>query len=178
MFLINAIKAISEYAVPAILVVIPLYGLIKNVSVYEVFAEGAAEGLKTAFRVMPYMLTMFFVIGIVRETGVMDIFVSLLAPGAKALGIPPEILPMGIMRSLSGSGAQAMLGDILNTYGADSPVGLAASVAMGSTETTLYCVTLYYGSISVKNSRYTIPLGLSADAISLILASALSRLIR
>lgn len=178
MLLINAVKALSKYAVPVILIIIPLYGLKKGVSVYEVFAEGAADGLKTAFRVMPYMLAMFFVIGIVRETGVMDIFVSLLAPAAKLLGIPPEILPMGLMRSLSGSGAQAMLGDVLSVYGADSPIGLAASVAMGSTETTLYCVTLYYGSVGIKNSGYTVPLGLSADVLSLILSAALSRLIK
>ena len=176
MVFVRVIRSISVYAVPVILIAVPLYGMIRGVKVYECFAEGAEEGLKTAFRVLPYMVTMLFVIGIVRETGAMDLFVALMAPLTSTVHIPPEILPMGIMRSLSGSGAQAMLGDILNSYGPDSLVGFSASVAMGSTETTLYCAALYYGSVGVKNTRYTVPLGLAADAVSLIAAAVISRL--
>ena len=175
--LLSFFQGASRYVIPLLLLLIPLYGLLKGVPVYEVFARGAGEGLKTAGKVLPFMLAMLFVIGILRESGAMDLITALLSPITNALSVPGEVLPLGLMRSLSGSGAQALLSDILSAHGPDSLIGRTASVVMGSTETTLYCVSLYYGYVGVKNSRYTIPVGLMSDAMSLILASLFSRIL-
>lgn len=171
------IGTISDYAVPLIILLIPLYGLLKGVKIYEVFIEGAKEGFYTAVRIMPYLVAMLFAVGIVRETGVLNMVTSLLSPLCSAVGIPSEVLPLGFMRTLSGGGAQAMLAEILGTYGADSKIGLTASIAMGSTETTLYVIAVYYGSIGISRTRHTLPVCLTSDAVSLLAAAFISNLI-
>jgi len=170
----EVLSKISSLFSPLILLFIPLYGFIRGIPVYSSFIKGAKEGITTAFKILPYMIAILFVTGILRESGGMDIITAIFSPVGKLLGVPPEVIPMGIMRSVSGSGASGMLLDILKTHGPDSLIGITASVSMGSTETTLYCVSLYYGYVGIKNSRYTIPAGLFCDLISLIAASFIS----
>ncbi len=168
---------ISLYAIPVLLIGIPLYGYFKKVKVYEVFVEGAKEGFTTAITIIPYLVAMLAAIGIFRASGAMDVVVKLLSPVTNLIGMPAEILPMGLMRSLSGGGAQGMMVELFNTYGPDSLIGRMASVAMGSTETTLYIVAVYYGSVKISQTRYSVPVGLLADAISLIAAVIITNLI-
>lgn len=167
---------ISDYAIPFLLLFIPLYGIIKKVKVYEVFVVGAKEGFTTAVRIIPYLVAMLVAIGIFRKSGAMDLVTTILSPITNLIGMPSEILPMGIMRSLSGGGAEGMMVDLFTTYGPDSQIGRMASVAMGSTETTMYAVAVYYGCIGVTKTRHTIPVGLIVDSISLIAAVFITNL--
>lgn len=168
---------ISLYAIPFLLLVIPLYGYIKKVKVYEVFTDGAKEGFATAVRIMPFLVAMLAAIGIFRASGAMDFVVKILSPVTSLIGMPAEVLPMGIMRSLSGGGAQGMMVELFNTYGPDSLIGRMASVAMGSTETTMYVIAVYFGSIKVSQTRYAVPVGLLVDAVSLISAAIITNIV-
>ena len=171
------LSQISLYAIPALLLGIPLYGYIKKVKVYEVFTDGAKEGFQTAVRIMPYLVAMLAAIGIFRVSGAMDYLVKLLRPITSLIGMPAEVLPMGIMRSLSGGGAQGMMVELFNTYGPDSLIGRMASVAMGSTETTMYVIAVYFGSVKISQTRYAVPAGLLVDAISLISAAIITNIV-
>lgn len=162
----TVLGTISDYAVPFLLVLIPLMGLIRRINVYAAFVDGAKEGFTTAVRIIPYLVA----IGIFRASGAMQILSTILSPITGLIGMPSEILPMGIMRSLSGGVAEGMLSELMTTYGADSQIGRIASIAMGSTETTMYAVAVYFGAVSIKETRHTIPVGLIVDFISLIVA--------
>lgn len=173
----NIMNNISLYAIPALLLGIPVYGLVRKVKVYEVFVDGAKEGFSTAVKIIPYLVAMLFAIGIFRASGAMDILVKLISPITNLIGMPAEILPMGIMRSLSGGGAQGMMVELFKTHGPDSLIGRMASVAMGSTETTLYIIAVYYGSVKISKTRHAVPVGLLVDAISLIVAVIVTNLV-
>ncbi|WP_053956113.1 spore maturation protein [Inediibacterium massiliense] len=167
---INILSVISKYAVPFMLITIPLYGYFKKVKVYEAFTDGAKEGFTTAVRIIPYLVAMLVGIGIFRASGAMDGLTKILSPVTNLLGIPGEVLPMAFMRPLSGGGAQGILGDLLKTYGPDSMIGHIASVMMGSTETTFYVIAVYFGAVAIKNTRHAIPAGLLADLAGFITA--------
>lgn len=171
------ISKISLFAIPVLLVGIPLYGYFKKIKVYEVFVEGAKEGFSTAITIIPYLVAMLVAIGVFRASGAMDFVVRLLSPITNLIGMPAEILPMGLMRSLSGGGAQGMMVELFQTYGPDSLIGRMASVAMGSTETTMYVIAVYFGSIKISQTRHAVPVGLIADMISLIAAVIITNLV-
>jgi spore maturation protein B len=168
---------ISLYAIPVLLLGIPSYGFIKKVKVYEIFIEGAKEGFTTAVRIIPYLVAMLFAIGIFRASGAMDVVVKIFSPITNLIGMPAEVLPMGIMRSLSGGGAQGMMVELFKTHGADSLIGRMASVAMGSTETTLYIVAVYFGAVKITKTRHAVPVGLLVDLISLLAAVFITNLV-
>lgn len=173
----TVLNTISLYAIPVILLGIPLYGYIKKVKVYEVFVGGAKEGFDTAIRIIPYLVAMLAAIGIFRASGAMGFVVKLLSPVTSLIGLPAEVLPMGIMRSLSGGGAEGMMVELFNTYGPDSLIGRMASVAMGSTETTMYAIAVYYGVVKITKVRHTLSVGLLVDAISLIAAAVITNMV-
>ena len=166
----NIMNLISLWAIPFIAVAIPTYALFKKVPVYSVFCEGAKDGLAVAAKIVPYLVCMLCGIGMFRRSGAMDYLVMVLSPVTELIGMPGEILPMGIMRSFSGGGAEGMLVELLATYGPDSTIGRMASVAMGSTETTFYCIAVYFGCIGVSKTRHAIAAGLMADLASLLAA--------
>lgn len=170
-------KAVSLWVVPLLVALIPLYGACKRVKVYSVFIEGAKEGFETAVRVIPYLVAMIVAVGVFRASGAMALVTALLRPVTALLGIPAELVPLGVMRSFSGGGAQGLLAEMLRAVGPDSFLGRAASVVMGSTETTLYAVAVYYGSIGVRDTRCTVAVGLAADAVSLLVAVLFTRLL-
>ena len=173
----TALGTISLYSIPLLLLGIPLYGHIKKVKVYEVFVEGAREGFFTAIRIIPYLVAMLAAIGIFRASGAMDVVVKVLSPITNLMGMPAEILPMGLMRSLSGGGAQGLMVELFNTYGPDSFIGRMASIAMGSTETTMYVLALYFGVVKITKTRHALPVGLLVDLISLIAAVTVTNII-
>ncbi len=165
------LEAISVWAIPVVIALVSLYAICKKVPVYSVFTEGAKEGFSTAIMIIPYLVAMLCAIGMFRASGAMDYLCDLLAPVTNLIGLPSEVLPMGIMRSFSGGGAEGMMADLLATYGTQSQIGRIASVALGSTETTFYVVAVYFGSVGISNTRHSIAAGLLGDLASLIAAT-------
>ena len=165
------LEAISVWAIPVVVALVTFYAICKKVPVYSVFTEGAKEGFSTAIMIIPYLVAMLCAIGMFRASGAMDWLCSLLSPVTNLIGMPSEVLPMGIMRSFSGGGAEGMMSDLLATYGTQSQIGRIASVALGSTETTFYVVAVYFGSVGISNTRHSIAAGLLGDLASLIAAT-------
>lgn len=159
---------LSIFTIPAFIVFILIYGHLKGVAVYDAFVEGAKEGLATAFRIVPYLVAMLVAIGIFRSSGAMDILNKAITPLFSILGAPPEVLPLFLMRPMSGAASIGILAELLKVYGADSLIGRTASTAMGSTETTFYTLSVYLGSVGIKNARYALAAGLIADVVGLI----------
>lgn len=157
-------KYLSLLVIPIIFIVIAGYGLYKKVNVFEVFLEGAAEGIATTVKILPALVGLIAAITMLRTSGALDFIIKMLFPFTKLLSIPNEVMPLALLRPISGSGALAVVGDILKTYGADSMQGRIASVMMGSTETTFYTLCVYFGSIKITDSRYTVLAALCADA--------------
>ena len=133
--MIEATQWISVFAIPVFIVFILGYGYSKGVPVYEAFVEGAGEGLGTAFKILPYLVAMFMAIGVFRASGAMDLLIRVLSPVTNLAGIPSEILPLALMRPMSGSASAGMLAELFRVYGSDAFIGRTASTMMGSTET-------------------------------------------
>ena len=165
------LNTVSMYAIPLVLLFIPLYAIIKGVKVYSVVTEGAKDGLSTAVMIVPYLVAMLCAIGMFRASGAMDWLVGMINPLTSLIGLPGEVLPMAIMRSFSGGGATGMTGELLATYGTQSQIGRIASVAMGSTETTFYIIAVYFGCVGITNVRHSVVAGLLGDLASLIAAT-------
>lgn len=154
-------------------------GIRKKINVYDTFIEGAKEGFKTAITIIPYLVAILVGIGVFRASGAMDFIIEGIRVGVGALGLNTDFvggLPTILMKPLSGSGARGMMLDAMNTYGADSFVGRLASIVQGTTDTTFYVVALYYGSVGIRNTRYTIQCSLLADLAGAIAAIALTYL--
>ena len=174
---IKIVQVISTYAIPLLILIIPLYAAIKKVKVYEVFCEGAKEGFQTAIRIIPYLVAMLVAIGIFRQSGAMDVLVSIMSPITRLIGMPGELLPLGIMKSLSGGGSTGLLNDILKNFGPDSLIGRMASTMTGSTETTFYVIAVYFGAIGIRKTRHAVAAGLIADAAGILAAVWVSQLV-
>ncbi len=161
--MLSLIDIISAWTIPMLLLLIPLVGILKKVSVYESFVEGAKNGFHTAIRIIPYLVAMFIALKVFQESGAMDLLIRLIRPLTTKANIPEEVLPLALIRPLSGSGALAMLSNILETYGPDSLIGRLASTIQGSTETTFYVLTVYFGAIGIHKVRHSLLAGLIAD---------------
>ncbi|MCR4401265.1 MAG: spore maturation protein [Firmicutes bacterium] len=164
--LVRAISTASSVMVPIVILAICLVGRLKGVRVYETFVEGAREGFDTAVRLIPFLVAMFVAIGMFRASGALGIVTSALCPVARLIGMPEELLPLAIIRPLSGSGALEIATNLLKTYGPDSAIGRMASTMQASSETTLYVVTVYFGAVGVKKTRHTLAAGLLADLVA------------
>ena len=169
----EVLNIISKYAIPLVLLFIPVYALAKGVKVYSVFTEGAKEGLKVSAMIVPYLVCMLCAIGMFRASGAMDWLTNLINPITSLIGLPGEVLPMGIMRSFSGGGAEGMMSDLLTMYGTQSQIGRIASVALGSTETTFYIIAVYFGAVGITNVRHSVIAGLLGDLASLIASAVI-----
>jgi len=173
----NVITLLSAFVLPAIIVGFPLYGLYKRVPVYETFVEGAKEGFHVAIRILPYLVAILFAIGMFRASGAMDFLVSALNPVLRLVGFPGEVLPMAIVRPLTGSGSAAIVADMIGQYGEDSIFVKMAAVMFGSTETTFYVVAVYFGAVNIKRTRHAVPVGLTADFSAMLIAVWVVRLL-
>jgi len=167
---VTIMKGFSNYAIPFLLLVIPVLGYIKKVKVYESFIDGAKEGFNTAVRIIPYLVAILVAIGMFRASGAMDYFVAILSPLTNLIGMPAETLPVAIMRPLSGSGALGIVTELMKEHGPDSLIGRIASTMWGSSETTFYVVAVYFGAVGIKKTRHAIPSGLIGDTVGLIMA--------
>lgn len=166
----NIVNAISLYAIPFIIVSIVLFGAFKKVNVYETFTDGAKDGFTTAISIIPFLVGMLVAIGVFRASGALDLITNALSPITNKIGMPGEVLPMALIRPLSGGGASGVMNELFATYGPDSLIGKMASVMNGSTETTFYVLAVYFGAVGIKKTRHALPAGLIADAVGLITA--------
>jgi spore maturation protein B len=160
----------SKFVIPLMLVLIPLYGIIRRVAVYEEFVTGAKEGFHVAVRIMPYLVAILFAIGMFRASGAMTYLIEALRPVLGPIAVPPEIIPMAITRPLSGGGSLAVLADMIKTHGVDSIFVKISGVMYGACETTFYVIAVYFGAVNVKKTRHALPAGLIADAAGVLLA--------
>lgn len=159
----ETVDTLSVWAIPFILLAIPLIGYLRRVKVYETFVEGAAEGFHTSIRIMPFLVAMMVAVSIFRASGALGDCVELIQPALGLAGVPAELVPLALMRPLSGTGALGIMTEILNTHGPDSPVGRIASTMLGSTDTTFYILTVYFGAVGVRKPRYSVFVGLAGD---------------
>lgn len=171
----SAVKIFSDWALPVLLAVIPLYGYLRGVKVHEAFIEGAEEGLKVALKIVPFIVAMLVALGIFRSSGAMDLLIRASGPVLRLLGVPPEVVPLVIARPLSGAASLGILGEILRTYGPDSFIGRVASTMQGSTDTTFYILSVYFGSVGIRRSRYGLAVGLAGDAAGFLASAAIVR---
>jgi spore maturation protein B len=171
------LDAISTWAIPLLLAGIPLAALARRVNVYPAFLEGAKEGFATAVRVIPPLVAIFVALGMLRASGAMDAAARLLAPVIAPLGIPASVLPMILVRPLSGGGALGVVGDVLRSEGPDSYAGRLVSVMAGSTETTFYVLAVYMGAVGVSRYRQALPAALLADLAGFTAAVIVVRLV-
>jgi spore maturation protein B len=173
----QAITYISAIFVPLFIAGIVVYGIVKKVPVYESFIEGAKQGLSTVIRILPYVVGFVFAINIFSASGCFNFLSLALSPVLKPVGIPPEILPLALMRPFSGSASIGVLTTILQKYGPDSFIGRSASTLLGSSETLFYTTALYTGSVGIKKTRYTIPAGLIAECFGLLASVFVCRML-
>jgi len=171
----EVLSAISVWAVPAILVLVPLVGLIRGVKVYEVFVEGAKEGFEVAIRIIPFLVAILVAIGMFRGSGAMDLLTDAVRPMLAAVGFPAELLPLAVVRSLSGSGSLALMTDAATVSGGDSLLARMAATMYGSTETTFYVLAVYFGAIGIRKTRHAVPAALIADFVAMITAVLVCR---
>ncbi len=169
-FLIDFVSVISLLAIPLLILFFVFFGIIKNVKIYEEFVDGAKEGFNVAIRIIPYLVGMIVAISIFRAGGGMDLFVTIFSPITNLVGFPAEVLPMALMRPLSGSGSLAIMSEIMSKYGVDSFFGVLSSTIMGSTETTFYVLAVYFGSVGIRKTRHAVIAGVSADIAGILTA--------
>ncbi|HEY8449095.1 MAG TPA: nucleoside recognition domain-containing protein [Bacillota bacterium] len=163
--MLGVLDVLSRWAVPLLIGLIPLYGLLRGVNIYEAFIEGAKEGLHLAARILPFMVSIFVAMGIFRGGGAMDVVVALLHPLLDRFGVPGEILPLAVIRPFSGGGALGITAELIRRFGPDSYIGRLASVMQGSTDTTFYILTFYFGSVGIKKTRHALAAGLAGDLV-------------
>lgn len=153
---------------PGLIVFTLVAALVRRVPVYDVFVEGAAEGVKLGIRLIPLIIAIYVAIGVFRESGVLAAVTNGLMPVFSAVGIPPDVLPLMIIRPFSHSAAMGVIADILDTHGPDSFVGLIASVMHGSSETTFYVLTVYLGVVGIRRTLHAVPLLLFGDLVGYV----------
>ncbi|QAY68399.1 spore maturation protein [Paenibacillus protaetiae] len=161
---------VSAWIIPAIIVFVPLYAAFRKVPVYETFIEGAKDGFGTAINIIPPLVGMMVAISMFRASGAMDLMLGAVKPVFDAIGVPTEILPLGILRPLTGAGSLAFTADLIQNYGPDSMIGRIASTIQGSTDTTLYVLTVYFGAVGIKRTRYALKVGLFSDLVGFVAA--------
>lgn len=163
-------EAVGAAAMPAVVGLIVFYGYLKGVAVFDTFLEGAREGLRTSFSVLPTLLGLIVAVHMARASGLLELLSAPLAPVMRALNVPSEVLPLMLLRPVSGSGASAYTLSLLEQFGPDSLIGKTASVLSASTETTFYAVAVYFGACGMKRLRYTVPAALLGDLTAVILS--------
>ena len=170
------VQAVSVGAIPVIILVIAAYGAIKKVKVYESFVEGAKGAFQVALRIIPFLVAILVAVGMLRGAGAIEMLSRLLGPALQKIGFPIEILPLAIMRPLSGGGSMGIVSELIKTHGPDSFLGRLAASAYGSSETTFYVLAVYFGSVAIKKYRHAVISGLVADIVSLVAAIVICRI--
>ena len=164
------LSIISTWMIPGIILITLLYALMKKTPAYESFVMGGNEGIQIAISIIPYLVGMMVAIGIFRASGLMEAMISLVAPIFQLLGIPKEVVPIALIRPISGNAALGMTNDLLKIHGPDSLIGMMASTVHASSDTTFYVLTVYFGAIGMKKMGDTIKIALFGDLVGIIAA--------
>jgi len=174
---IALIQSISLVAIPFLIGFFPLYAALRGVAVYEEFIEGAKEGIQVALRIFPYLVAILVAVGIFRAAGGIDILTRLLSPVLDLIGLPPQVLPLVLVRPMSGSAATGLFAEIVKACGPDSYAANLAGTILGGTETTLYVLAVYFGSVAIRKGRHALAAGLLADAAGVAASLVICRLV-
>lgn len=164
------VSAISLWFIPVLIAFILIYGTYKKVPTYESFVEGGKEGIKMAVSIMPFLVGMMVAIAVFRASGALDVMVNWIRPGLELVGIPAEIVPLALIRPISGTAALGITSDLIGVHGPDSFIGTLAATLQGSTDTTFYVLTVYFGAVGIKKMGDALKVGLLADAVAIITA--------
>ncbi|MEG2377318.1 MAG: spore maturation protein [Clostridia bacterium] len=156
-------NTIEMLIVPVVIAFVAVYGVAKKTDVYNALIDGATDGIKIIFNILPSMVALLSAVYMLRASGAMDILTNLISPLTNLIGIPAQCAPMGLLRPLSGSAALAAGTEVIQTYGPDSYIGRVASVMLGSSESTFYTIAIYFGAVKINKTRYAIPSALIAD---------------
>ena len=168
---------ISLYTLPLIIVIIPVYAIIRKVPVYETFISGAKDGFKVGVMIIPYLVAILVAIGMFRASGAIDLLSNLFAPVLNKIGMPGELLPLAIIRPLSGSGALGIMSEIATTHGGNAFITKMAAVMVGCSETTFYVLTVYFGAVGISKFRHALLAGIIADVAGIMAAVIVSNII-
>ena len=171
------IEYFSNIAMPLMIIIIVLYGVIERKKVFDIFLEGAKEGIGVVLNIFPTLVGLFVAIGALRSSGIIDLIVNFLTPILNLVNFPTEILPLALIRPISGSSSIAVATDIMNIFGVDSNIGIIASVIMGSTETTVYTIAVYTSSVGIKKTRFVLWASLIADFVGIVTSVVICRLL-
>ena len=163
----------GNYLIPCVIGLILVFGLVRRVPLFDTFLEGAKEGAKSTFGIIPALVGLITAVSMLKASGALDMFTAFIAPLAEKIGLPPQVVPLMLLRPVSGSGSLALV----SSSGVDSFAGRVAAVMMGSTETTFYAIAVYFGSVNIRKTRHTIPSALTADFTSVVIAVLTVRLL-
>lgn len=175
--LVGVVEAVSYLAIPFLVAFFPLYAALCRVKVYEEFVEGAKEGFQVAIRIIPFLVAIIAAVAMFRAAGGIDLITRAIGPALAAVHFPAELLPLVLMRPLSGSGANGIFAELVQTYGADSLIARIGASVMGSTETTFYVIAVYFGSVAVRRTRHAVPAGLIADTAGVVASVVICNLV-
>ncbi|MFC5467816.1 spore maturation protein [Cohnella suwonensis] len=170
--MVAIIQLLSTWTIPVLIAFIPLYASLRKVPVYETFVDGAKDGFQTAIGIIPHLVGMMTAISMFRASGAMDAMIGLIRPALEGIGVPGDVLPLALLRPITGAGSLAFVTDLIKEQGPDSFVARVASTIQGSTDTTLYVLTVYFGAIGIRNSRYALKVGLFSDLVGFFAAVA------
>lgn len=165
----------TDYLIPGILLIISLIALRKGENAYDIMLAGAADGLRLLLVLVPALVLLLTAVGMLRASGAVEAMSRFLAPVFSKLGIPPETAILVLIRPISGSAALAVGADLMAAYGADSLIGRTAAIMLGSTETTFYTISVYFGAAKIRRTRYTVPAALIADLTGFLMAALTAR---
>lgn len=173
----NVINYISTLAVPIIILFIILYAVKEKIEIFDLFLKGATEGIEITLKIFPTLIGLFLAIGMLNSSGILDFTTMIISPVLNLIGFPKEIVPLAILRPISGSASMAIATNIIKQNGVDSFVGILAAVIMGSTETTLYTIAVYTSSVKIKDTRGIIIACLAADITGIVVSFFVCKLI-
>jgi len=173
----DIILTLSYAAIPLLILAITLHASVKKVPVYEVFTQGAKQGFVVGVKIIPYLVAMLVAVGMFRASGAIELMAEWLAPMLELIGMPADLIPLAVVRSLSGSGALGILGEIATANGGNAYVTKLAAVMTGSSETTFYVLALYFGSVGVTKFRHALAAGVIADIIGIFVALFIGNLV-
>ncbi len=170
------IEYFSNLAIPFIFLIILFFGIKEKKHVFDLFMEGAREGIKITISILPTLVGLFVAIGVLRSSGILECIIKIISPITNMLGFPKEIMPLALLRPISGSASIAIGTDIMKQYGVDSKIGLIASTIMGSTETTIYTIAIYSSHIKIKKTRFVLLAALIGDVVGIITSVVIWRI--
>ena len=170
------VNYLSNLAMPLVILIIVIYGIRERNNIFDLFIEGAKDGLDITIKIFPTLIGLFVAIGALRSSGILDMIIHIINPILNIIHFPSELMPLAILRPISGSSSIAIATDIMKNYGVDSLIGIMASVIMGSTETTLYTIAIYTSCIKVKKTRHILIAALVADIVGIVTSVMICRI--